>query len=119
MKRYDPLFNEEELDVLFENKKRIKTNQFYDLIKQNNIEDFDPLYEAFSILDPKNTGELDIGRVNDLLSTTGISRHLAYKEIELMLDSLDIFNNGKINFKNIKATMKYLEDQFQSNKGLK
>ncbi len=41
----------------------LKAKDLFELLKQNELENFDPLEEAFNLLDPAKTGVLDIQRL--------------------------------------------------------
>ena len=49
-----------ELGTLTNNKTELKAKELYDMLKDNELENFDPLEEAFKLLGPDGTGALDI-----------------------------------------------------------
>ena len=65
-----------ELGTLTNNKTELKAKELYDMLKDNELENFDPLEEAFKLLDPEGKGELDIKRLKELFMALG------YGEIE-------------------------------------
>ena len=65
----NPNFPMSELGTLTNNKTELKAKELYDMLKDNELENFDPLEEAFKLLDPDNTGSLDIKRLKSLSLT--------------------------------------------------
>ena len=50
MKGINPEFKIKDLEFLAGKKKLLKSGELYDLLRKNNISDFDPLTEAFKML---------------------------------------------------------------------
>ena len=67
----NPNFPMSELGTLTNNKTELKAKELYDMLKDNELENFDPLEEAFKLLDPDGTGALDIKRLKDLFLNLG------------------------------------------------
>jgi len=61
----NPDFKLNDLNFLSGKKKILKSGDLYDLINNNDLKDFDPLEEAFKLLDNGN-GELSIKKINKL-----------------------------------------------------
>ena len=45
-----------ELGTLTNNKTELKAKELYDMLKDNELDKFDPLEEAFKLLDPEGSG---------------------------------------------------------------
>ena len=67
----NPNFPMSELGTLTNNKTELKAKELYDMLKDNELDKFDPLEEAFKLLDPNNSGELDITRLKSLFCNLG------------------------------------------------
>lgn len=93
-------FNIEE-QGLISHKKYITSGQLYEIIKNNDLGEFDPMESAFKLLDKENRGYLEIGQLNDLFQQFGFPK-LAFKEQEAMLECLDVDNDGVISIKDLK-----------------
>ena len=52
-------------------KEHITSGELYNLIRNNDLGNFDPLEESFHLLDPENTGGLDLKIVNKLFQRFG------------------------------------------------
>jgi len=44
----------------------MKSKELYELLKQNELENFDPLLEAYNLLDPQKTGAIEIKRLKEV-----------------------------------------------------
>jgi len=59
----NPGFSLQDIPALTQGKNELKAKDLFELLKQNELENFDPLEEAFNLLDPAKTGVLDIQRL--------------------------------------------------------
>ena len=53
----NPNFPEVEIGTLVNGKNEIKSKELLEILKDNELYDFDPVKEAFFLLDPHRTGE--------------------------------------------------------------
>jgi Ca2+-binding EF-hand superfamily protein len=56
---------------LMAGKNDIELKELYDILKYNELEDFDPIAEAFKFYDPEGTGYVDEKRLREIFSMLG------------------------------------------------
>ena len=106
-----------ELGTLTNNKTELKAKELYEMLKDNELENFDPLEEAFKLLDPDNKGELDIKRLKELFISLGYGE-IEKKDTQILIECLDTNDDGKIDlndFKEIFRIMKEKEKEEEKN----
>ena len=99
-----------ELGTLTNNKTELKAKELYDMLKDNELENFDPLEEAFKLLDPDNTGALDIKRLKSLFSNLGYGQ-IEKKDQQILLECLDVDGDGEIKLNDFKAIFKIMKEK--------
>ena len=77
----------------------MKSKELFELLKQNELEHFDPLKEAYNLLDPKGQGHIDIERLEKVFSVLGYAK-LDEKDKAILLECLG--HDEKITFNDLK-----------------
>ncbi|EGR30428.1 hypothetical protein IMG5_132500 [Ichthyophthirius multifiliis] len=104
----NPNFPLNEIPALTQGKAEIKSKELFELLKQNELENFDPLQEAFNLLDPNKTGAIDMGRLQKVFSVLGYA-DLDQKDISILEECLNIRAD-----KQGKITLNDLRDIFEN-----
>lgn len=99
----NPNFPLNEIPALTQGKSEIKAKELYELLKQNELENFDPLQEAFNLLDPNKTDTLDMNRLKKVFSVLGYA-DLDPKDISILEECLSVKGetSGKISLKDLR-----------------
>lgn len=105
----NPNFPLSEISTLTNGKNEIKSQELFDLLKENDLGDYDPVAEAFKILDTKNKGEIDLERIVELFSVLGLG-NIDKKDKEILMECLDIDKDGKISFEDFKNLFVYFNE---------
>jgi len=106
----NPNFPMSELGTLTNNKTELKAKELYEMLKDNELENFDPLEEAFKLLDPEGKGELNIGRLKSLFKALGYG-DIQKKDTEILIECLDVDKDGKITIDDFKEIFKFMEEK--------
>ena len=97
----NPNFPESEIATLTHGKNEIKSTDLYEILKDNELDDFDPLYEAFQLLDPHKTGNVDIDKLKQIFICLGYG-DINENDEKILRDCLDIDKDQVISFEDIK-----------------
>ena len=103
----NPTITDKEINLLTFGKSEIRSKDLYDLLIQNELVDFDPLAEAFKLLDPTGTGSLDIERLRYVFKGLGYG-DIEKKDIEILHECMDANKDGKITIEDFKILFDYL-----------
>merc|ERR1711977_55949 len=88
----------------------ITLKQLQRLLVQNELEDFDPVKEAFKVYDPNNTGfaepeilrnifkQLDYGEITD-------------EDLQVLIQAADVDGDGKISLEDFRGMLKFNKDK--------
>ncbi len=106
----NPNFPMSELGTLTNNKTELKATELYDMLKDNELENFDPLEEAFKLLDPDGKGELDIVRLKQLFKALGYGE-IEKKDTQILIECLDVDGDKKITLSDFKAIFKIMKEK--------
>ncbi|EAR91080.2 EF-hand protein (macronuclear) [Tetrahymena thermophila SB210] len=99
----NPNFPLNEIPALTQGKSEIKSKELFELLKQNELDHFDPLQEAFNLLDPNKTDTLDMGRLKKVFQVLGYA-DLDPKDISILEECLNVKGekSGKITLKDLR-----------------
>ena len=102
----NPNLTEKDIMTLMNQKNEISAKALHDLLKQNELGDFDPLEEAFRLLD-NGTGELDFERLKMIFKSLNYG-DLDKKDTDILYECLDINKDGKITIDDFRELFDYL-----------
>ena len=88
-------------------KQEISAKALHEILKQNELGDFDPLTEAFRLISNSQTGEVDFNKLKSVFETLGYG-NLEKKDIEILYECLDIDKDGKITINDFKELFDFL-----------
>ncbi len=97
----NPNFPTGEIQTLTNGKMELKAKDLYELLRHNELENFDPLEEAYNLLDPNKTGAIDIARLRSIFTTLGYE-DIDKKDVEILNDCLDVNKDGKISIEDLR-----------------
>jgi len=103
----NPNLTDKDIAILTNGKNEIKAKDLYDLLLQNELSDFDPLAEAFKLLDPNGSGQLDIDRLRQVFKGLGYG-DIEKKDLEILNECMDVNKDGKITIEDFKELFDYL-----------
>jgi len=106
----NPSFPMSELGTLTNNKTELKAKELYDMLKDNELDNFDPLEEAFKLLDPEGKGELDIKRLKELFMSLGYGE-IEKKDTEILVECLDTNGDGIIDLTDFKEIFRIMKEK--------
>lgn len=106
MEVINPNLTERDIMTLMNQKNEISAKALHDLLKQNELGDFDPLGEAFKLLDD-GSGELDFERLRMIFKSLNYG-DLEKKDMEILYECLDIDKDGKITLDDFRELFDYL-----------
>jgi len=106
MEVINPDLTERDIMTLMNQKNEITAKALHDLLKQNELGDFDPLGEAFRLLD-NGEGELDFDKLKTIFKSLNYG-DLEKKDIEILYECLDVNKDGRISIDDFRELFDYL-----------
>merc|ERR1712118_513895 len=73
------------------------------LLQSNDLQDFDPVAEAFKLVDPEGTGHVDMNTLKGFLAQTPGIGEVDGSDLEFLLRYMDTDNDGKIGLEDFAA----------------
>lgn len=73
----------------------------YQLLNDNDVEDFDPLAEAFQVYDPQGTGTMDESILRGIMEALGYGK-LPPEDMKELLKVADVDRDGKVSLDDFK-----------------
>ena len=104
-----PEMTAREFRFLMNNKKEITLDDLIELIEDNDIQNYDPIAEAFKAYDPHSQGHIDVEKIKDIFKSYDLGE-LIDDELDLLKRAADIDNDGLITLQDFRALL----DQPQS-----
>lgn len=86
---------------LMAGKNDISIRELHDILKYNELEDFDPIAEAFKFYDPEGTGFVDLERLREIFSLLGYE-DLTYGDLQILVECADADLDGKISLEDFR-----------------
>lgn len=93
---------------LMAGKNDIEIKELYDILKYNELEDFDPIAEAFKFYDPENTGYVDEKRLKEIFSMLGYE-DLTSGDYNILIECADADLDGKISLEDFRKLIPIYE----------
>ena len=93
---------------LMAGKNDIELKELYDILKYNELEDFDPIAEAFKFYDPDNTGFVDEKRLKEIFSMLGYE-DLTSGDYSILIECADADLDGKISLEDFRKLIPIYE----------
>mmetsp|Transcript_12851 Transcript_12851/g.1944 ORF Transcript_12851/g.1944 Transcript_12851/m.1944 type:complete len:95 (+) Transcript_12851:294-578(+) len=86
---------------LMAGKTEMSVKELYDILKNNELDDFDPIAEAFKFYDPDNTGYIDLDRLREIFALLGYGE-LSYGDMQILVECADADKDGKISLEDFR-----------------
>lgn len=86
---------------LMAGKNEMTVKELYDILKYNELDDFDPVAEAFKFYDPNNTGYVDLDRLREIFALLGYGE-LSYGDMQILVECADADCDGKISLEDFR-----------------
>lgn len=99
-----PNMTAKEYRFLMNNKKEMTIDDLKDLLIDNEVTHFDPIYDAFRVFDPKDTGYMDEDKLRQTFIAFGLGE-LSDEELEILNRTADIDGDGMINVEDFRALL--------------
>lgn len=93
---------------LMAGKNDISIKELYDILKYNELEDFDPIAEAFKFYDPEGTGFVDLNRLKEIFSLLGYEE-LTSGDLQILIECADADLDGKISLDDFRRLIPIYE----------
>lgn len=101
----NPKFPLNEVSALTNGKNEIKAKEIFEILKENEIQDFNCAEEIFNLLDHKEDGAIDIDYISDIMRELKLA-NIDDKDKEILFKCLDLDRDNKItlsDFKNLQS----------------
>lgn len=99
-----PNMTAKEYRFLMNNKKEMTMDDLKDLLIDNEVTHFDPIYDAFRVFDPKDTGFIDEDKLRQAFIAFGLGE-LSDEELEILKRTADIDGDGMINVEDFRGLL--------------
>mmetsp|Transcript_19606 Transcript_19606/g.3210 ORF Transcript_19606/g.3210 Transcript_19606/m.3210 type:complete len:140 (+) Transcript_19606:220-639(+) len=86
---------------LMAGKSDMSVRELFDILKYNELDDFDPIEEAFKFYDPGNTGFVDLERLREVFSMLGYGE-LSHSDMQILVECADADLDGKISLEDFR-----------------
>merc|ERR1712070_227283 len=84
-----------EIKFLLNNQPEITFEDLYELLKDNQLTNFDPVKEAFKVYDPQDTGFVDMAVVKEFFHNLGHG-DISDEDAKIILETADADKDGRI-----------------------
>jgi calmodulin len=95
-----------EYKFLMNNESEMSLDDLKDLLKDNEITNFDPLAEAFKAYDPKGTGFVDAAVLRQVFEALGFGEITA-EDMEILIETGDVDGDGKISLDDFRKMVDF------------
>merc|ERR1712098_143837 len=90
-----PNVQNKEIKFLLNNQPEITFEELYDLLKDNQLTNFDPVKEAFRVYDRQDTGFVDMDAVTEFFASLGYGE-ISEEDKRIILETADADKDGRI-----------------------
>ena len=91
-------------------KDEMSVNELHDILKNNELENFDPIAEAFRFFDPDGTGSVDMERLREIFLLLGYG-DLSYADLNSILEIADQDGDHKISLDDFRKLIPVYEGE--------
>jgi Ca2+-binding EF-hand superfamily protein len=84
-----------EIKFLLNNQQEITFEDLYELLKDNQLTNFDPVKEAFKVYDPNDTGFVDMEVVKEFFANLNYG-DISDDDAKIILETADADKDGRI-----------------------
>eukprot|EP00746_Dinoflagellata_sp_MGD_P000156 gnl/MRDRNA2_/MRDRNA2_100269_c0_seq1.p1 gnl/MRDRNA2_/MRDRNA2_100269_c0~~gnl/MRDRNA2_/MRDRNA2_100269_c0_seq1.p1 ORF type:complete len:203 (+),score=54.79 gnl/MRDRNA2_/MRDRNA2_100269_c0_seq1:74-610(+) len=99
-----------EIKFLLNNQPEITFEELYNLLKDNQLTNFDPVKEAFKVYDPNDTGFVDMNVVKDFFQGLGYGE-ISDEDTKIILDTADGDKDGRIGLDDFRMMVPFGQPQ--------
>lgn len=93
MKVINPDLTEQDVKTLTNEMNEIKVEELHEILKHNELANFDPLGEVYRLVSNSQTGKMDFKKLNQAYQTMGFGE-LRQKDIDILHACLDLNGDG-------------------------
>ena len=106
----NPRVPEVEVPTLTNNKEEISADELYELLDDCDYRDFDPVAEAFRLLDIHNMDAVDMDRLISMMQKFGF-KNVSSKDKEMLLECLDMDEDGAIGLEDLRKLIEAKDEE--------
>ncbi len=99
-----------DLKFLMNNSRDLSVEDLWELLENNEITNFDPVAEAYSVYDLEGRGSLDAGKLNDLFISFGLGE-ISSHEMELLHKTADMDGDGVVSLLDFRSLLESSKNQ--------
>eukprot|EP01033_Poteriospumella_lacustris_P011688 gene11688-8326_t len=106
-KRLGPLMPDmsaKDYRFLMNNKKEMSIEDLRELLVDNEVANYDPVFDAFRMFDPKCTGFIDEDKLRLAFMSFGLGE-LSDEELDILKRTADIDGDGKISLNDFRSLL--------------
>ena len=100
----NPRVPEIEVPTLTNNKEEITVDELYNLLSDCDYKDFDPVAEAFKLLDIHNNDAVDMDRLVNMMQKFGF-KNITHKDKDLLLECLDVDGDSMVTLNDLRKVL--------------
>merc|ERR1712166_354203 len=91
----------------------ISLKQLQRLLGQNELEEYDPVKEAFKVYDPNNTGFADPEILRNIFKQLDYG-DITDEDLQVLIQAADVDGDGKINLSDFRGMLKFNKEKEKS-----
>ncbi|CAD7970108.1 unnamed protein product [Amoebophrya sp. A120] len=95
-----------EIRYLLNNQSEITFDELRDLLKDNTLKNVDPVKDAFRVYDPNDTGEIDIGVIQELFQGLGFGE-ISDEDAQFIKEMADADGDGRITLEDFRQMVPF------------
>merc|ERR1712070_212669 len=88
----------------------ITLKQLQRLLVQNELEDYDPVKEAFKVYDPNNTGFADPEILRNIFKQLDYGE-ITDEDLQVLIQAADVDGDGRISLEDFRGMLKFNKDK--------
>jgi len=106
-KRLAPFFPDltaKDMKYLMDGKKELVVEDIIEMLEGNDVQDFDPVFEAYRTYDPENKGHISKEKLTEVFGTLGFGT-ISAEEHALLIKAADFDGDGVVSLKDFRFMM--------------